>query len=94
MFRIYNVKKSLLLILLSLFSYEVFSAQNPFVKPEKKEEQGYQREQQRNIEVKDINLNSLEKNIIKPEEPVEIEIFRINGSVVYKNKQNSTYRIN
>lgn len=93
MFNEIFIKKALPLSLI-LMSSLTMASQNPFVKPEVKDNKEYHGEQQRRVEVKDIDLNSIEKNLIKQEEPVEIELFRINGSVVYKNKQDSTYRIN
>lgn len=93
MFNNFLIKKVLPLSLIIISSFAMAS-QNPFVKPETKAENEYGSEQQKKVEVRDIDLKNLEKNLIKQEEPVEVELFMINGSVLYKNKQDSTYRMN
>lgn len=93
MFNNFLIKKALPLSLIIMSSFAVAS-QNPFVKPETKAENEHGGEQKKKVEVRDINLKNLEKNLIRQEEPVEVELFMINGSVLYKNKQDSTYRMN
>lgn len=93
MFGKFFIKKILPFSIVMISSVSIAS-QNPFVKPEIKSDKEHGSEQQRNVEVKDIDLKSLDKNIIRQDEPVEVELFTINGSTLYKNKQDSKYRIN